>query len=227
MIKATSLCSQRERETLQFQFDLAHAHAELNVNDEEELQDEEQEWDPAAAEFMARCLWVIYTKSGNATIGSDKRHGDGDYDEAGSEISLLPLNNKGMYAEGLFLNLYQPRGGVPVAEEIMAGQAQVGGQEWDPAAAEFIVWRLWIFQTEFGNATVGSGKRHGDGYDDDTGYEISLLPLNNKGIYAEGLFPQFGSAARWYSCCSINHGGTSASWWPGISQSTFRLESTE
>ena len=42
--------------------------------------------------------------------------------------------------------------------------------------------RLQIIQTEAGNATVGSGDRHGDGDDDDVGYEISLVPLNDKGI---------------------------------------------
>ena len=117
MITATSLCSQRERETLQCQLDLVHAHTDFNLNDEEELQDEEQEWDPAAAEFLARRLRIISTKSGNATVGSGNLHGggDGDYDETGSEISLLPLNNKGMYTKGLFLDLGQPRSGVPVA----------------------------------------------------------------------------------------------------------------
>ena len=45
------------------------------------------------------------------------------------------MNDKGIYTEGLFLNLDWPRGGDPVAAEIMAGQALVGGQEWDTAAA--------------------------------------------------------------------------------------------
>ena len=53
MIAATSLFIQRERKTLQCQLDLAHAHADLNVNDEKELYDEEQRWEPSAAEFMA------------------------------------------------------------------------------------------------------------------------------------------------------------------------------
>ena len=107
---------------LQCQLDLAHAHAELHGNYEEELQDEEQEWYPAAEEFMARRLRIIQTNSGNATVGSGERHVNGGDDDAGSEISLLPLNNKRIYAEGLFLNLDRPRGGVPVAAEIMAGQ---------------------------------------------------------------------------------------------------------
>ena len=47
---------------------------------------------------------------------------------------------------------------------------------------------MLIFQTEDGNATVGSGGQNGDEYDNDTGSEISLLPLYDKGIYAEGLF---------------------------------------
>ena len=70
---------------------------------------------------MARHLQIIQTEARNVTIGSGERYGDGDDDEAGSEISLLPLNDKGIYAEGLFLNLYRPRGGVPVEAEIMVG----------------------------------------------------------------------------------------------------------
>ena len=56
---------------------------------------------------------------------------------------------------------------------------------------EFMARHLRIMHTEAGNATVGSGKwraasgeRHGDEDDNDAGYEISLLPLNDKGIYA-------------------------------------------
>ena len=64
---------------------------------------------------MARRLRIIQTEAGNATIGSDKRHGNGDDDDAGSDIYLLLLNNKGIHAEGHLLNLDQPRGGVPVA----------------------------------------------------------------------------------------------------------------
>ena len=79
-------------------------------------------------EFMARRLRIFQTESGNATVGSSKRHGDGDNDDKVSEISVLPLYNKGIYADDLFLNLYQPLGGVPFAAEIMAGQAQVGGR---------------------------------------------------------------------------------------------------
>ena len=43
VLEATSLCRQRERETLQCQLDLVHAHVELNGGniDEEESQDEE------------------------------------------------------------------------------------------------------------------------------------------------------------------------------------------
>ena len=84
-------------------------------------------------------------------------------------MSLLLPNYKGIYAEGIFLILDRPRGGVPVAAEIMVGRAQVSGQEWDPAAAEFMAQRLQIFHTEAGNATVRSGKRHGDGDNDDVG----------------------------------------------------------
>ena len=84
-------------------------------------------------------------------------------------MSLLPLKDKGIYAEGLFLNLDRQRGGVPVTPEIMVGRARFGGQEWDPAATEFMARRLRIFQTEAGNVTVRSGKRHGDGDNDDAG----------------------------------------------------------
>ena len=45
---------------------------------------------------------------------SVKSHGDGDDYDAGSEISILPLNDRGIYYEGLFFNLDWPRGGVPV-----------------------------------------------------------------------------------------------------------------
>ena len=45
-------------------------------------------------EFMARLLRRIHTESGNATIGSGKQHGDGDDDDSGSDIYLLPLNDK-------------------------------------------------------------------------------------------------------------------------------------
>ena len=75
---------QRERDTLHCQLDLAHAHTELNVNDKEELQDEEQECDPAVAEFMPQHLQIIQTEAGNATIGSGESYGDGDDNDAGS-----------------------------------------------------------------------------------------------------------------------------------------------
>ena len=59
----------------------------------------------------------------------------------------------------------------------MAGRALVSGQEWDHTAADLMARCLWIFQTEAGNTTVGSGKRYGDGDDGDAGCYISLLPL--------------------------------------------------
>ena len=77
---------------------------------------------------MARHLQIIHTEDGNATVGSGKRYDDGDNYDAGSEISLLSMNNKGIYAEGLFLILDGPRGGVPVAGEIMARRAGIGGR---------------------------------------------------------------------------------------------------
>ena len=152
------------------------------------MKDEEQEWDPAAAEFMARRSRIFQTEAGNDTVGISKRYDDGEDNDAGSEISLLPLYNKGIYAESLFLNFDRPRDGVSVAAQIMAGQARVSGQEWDPDAAEFMARRLRIFQTEYGNTTVGISKQHGDGEDNDAGSEISLLLLYDKGIYADGLF---------------------------------------
>ena len=42
---------------------------------------------------MARRLWILHAEAGNATVGSGKRYVDGDNDDAGSEISLLPLND--------------------------------------------------------------------------------------------------------------------------------------
>ena len=74
-----------------------------------------QERDPDTEEFMVRLLRIIQTESGNATVGSDERQGDGDDDDSGSEISLLPLNDKGIYGEGLLLNLDWLRGGVTIA----------------------------------------------------------------------------------------------------------------
>ena len=88
-----------------------------------------QEWDPAAAEFMARRLRIIHTEAGNATIGSGNWHGDGDNYEAGSEISLLNLNDKVIHAEGIFLNLDWPHGSVLITPEIMAERLRVGGRE--------------------------------------------------------------------------------------------------
>ena len=79
------------------------------------MQDEEQEWDPAAAEFLARRSRTIQTEAGNATVGSSERHGDGDDDDVGYEISLLLLNNKVIYSEGLFLSLGRQCDGVLVA----------------------------------------------------------------------------------------------------------------
>ena len=83
---------------------------------------------PCCSRVMARRLRIFQTKSGRATVGSGERHGDGyDYD-VGYEISLLPLYDKVIHAEGIFLNLDRPRSGVPVAAEIMAGRARVGGR---------------------------------------------------------------------------------------------------
>ena len=60
-------------------------------------------------------MQMIQNEAGNATVGSDKWHGDGDGNKAGSEISILKLNDKGIHAEGVFLNFDRPCGGVPVA----------------------------------------------------------------------------------------------------------------
>ena len=79
-----------------------------------------QEWDPSAADFIVRHLQIFQTEAMNATVGSGERHGDGDDDSAGSDISLLLLYDKGIYFDGIFLNLDRPRGGVPVASENVA-----------------------------------------------------------------------------------------------------------
>ena len=79
------------------------------------LQDEEQEWDPSTVEFMVRCLWIIQTEAGIATVGSGKRHCDGYGDGSGYDMSLLTTNDKSIHAEGLFLNLDRPRRGVPIS----------------------------------------------------------------------------------------------------------------
>ena len=47
---------------------------------------------------------------------------------------------------------------------------------------------MQTIHTEAGNTTVGSGKSHGDGDDNDMESEIFLLTLNNKGIHTEGIF---------------------------------------
>ena len=73
-------------------------------------------------------MWTIQTEDGNTTVGIDEQHGDGDDDDAGSDISLHTMYNKVIYAEGLFLNLDWLRGGVPVAAEIMTGRAQFDGR---------------------------------------------------------------------------------------------------
>ena len=67
---AASFCRQRKRETLQCQLDLVHAHADLNGNYEEESQDEEQEWDPSAAEFMAQA--IVYWFEAGRTLGGER-----------------------------------------------------------------------------------------------------------------------------------------------------------
>ena len=77
---------------------------------------------------MARRSRIIQTESGKSTVRSGERHGDEDDDEAVSRIYILPLNNKCIHDEGLFLNWDHPISGVPVTAQIMAGRAQVGGQ---------------------------------------------------------------------------------------------------
>ena len=77
---------------------------------------------------MAQRLRVIHTEAGNATVGSGDRHGTGEDDDAGSEIYLLPLNDKGICAKGVFLNLDWLCSGVPVAAEITTRQVRSGGQ---------------------------------------------------------------------------------------------------
>ena len=51
---------------------------------------------------MARHLRIIQTEAGNVTVGSSKRHVDGDDNEAGSGIYLLPLNNKGILLRAFY-----------------------------------------------------------------------------------------------------------------------------
>ena len=48
---------------------------------------------------MARHSRIIHADSGNATVGSSEWHGDGDDNNTGSEIFLLPLNNRFIHAE--------------------------------------------------------------------------------------------------------------------------------
>ena len=60
----------------------------LNV-DEEESQDEEQEWKPAAAEFMVQLLRIIHSEAGNTIVASDERHSDGYNNDAGLRYLFL------------------------------------------------------------------------------------------------------------------------------------------
>ena len=132
-------------------------------------QDEEQEWDPSAAEFMVWCLGIIQTESGIATVGSGNWHGDGYNDGAGYEMSLLLSNNKIIHAEDLFLNLDRPRCSVPVVEEIMEGQAQ-------------------FIQVEAENATVWGNKQIGGENNDDTELEKSQPSVNDRAIDPVGIY---------------------------------------
>ena len=72
---------------------------------------------------MEQCSRIIQTEAGNTTVGSGKWYGDGDDDDVGSYISLLLLNDRGIHVEGLFIYLDRPGGGVPIAENIVAGKS--------------------------------------------------------------------------------------------------------
>ena len=115
-------------------------------------------------------MQIIQTEAGNATIGSGERHDDGYDDDAGSDISLLPLKNKGIHFEGLFLNLDRMRRGVAVTAEIMAGQARV-------------------IQAEAGNTTIWGNKRHLNGDNiNDTGWDKTPPSFNDRAIDAGEIF---------------------------------------
>ena len=68
---------------------------------------------------------------------------------------------------------------------------------------------------------INGRHRRGDS-DDDVNADEDLFGFD---LLPEGSDEKFGSDARWCSCCSRNHVGTSASRWPGILQRTFGLES--
>ena len=63
---------------------------------------------------MARRSCIIHTEAGKSTVGSNERHRDGDDNVTGSELSLLPLNDKGIHAEDLLLNREGSHSGIPV-----------------------------------------------------------------------------------------------------------------
>ena len=74
------------------------------------------------------------------------------------------------------------------------------------------------------NAVLMDGRQSQGGMGDDVDadkypFGFDLLPV--------GLDGKFGSVVRWCSCRSRNHGRTSESWWLGILQRTFGLESAE
>ena len=83
---------------------------------------------------------IFQNEDENATVGSIERHGNGDNDYEGYEIFLLLLKNKGIYAEGLLLNLDRPRSSVPFSAEIVVGQARVGGRGY---YGGHLVWNMW------------------------------------------------------------------------------------
>ena len=116
------------------------------------------------------------------TVGSGGRYGDGDENDAGYEINLCPLNDKGIHAEGIFFNLDWPCIGGPVAAEIMAVRAR-------------------LIQAEAGKATVQGNKRHLDGENnDDTGLEKSSPSVNYRAIDSGEIFldlyPQNGGGTQ-------------------------------
>ena len=75
---------------------------------------------------MSRRLRVIQTADGNVTVGSGEWNSDGDDDDAGSEISLLLMTDKGIHAEGLLLYLDWPSVVVPATIFSVTGTTTLG-----------------------------------------------------------------------------------------------------
>ena len=75
---------------------MAQVHAEINGNDEEDSQDEEQEWDPSAAEFMA--LAIVYWFWAGRNLGRERK--DFNILEIKTKLCAVHRVSRGNYRDG-------------------------------------------------------------------------------------------------------------------------------